>query len=127
MIEPAQRGSCMVSRSTPTMKMRVREPPASMMLPLPLMVTELKIGDSGPARWMIVLGSGNSISIVWLDEFVALTCAIAQLSVPTVVAPLDDVPGSLATLTTQTSLAMENSPTHRTQSRADRVWSAGWP
>jgi hypothetical protein len=77
------------------MKMRV-VPPASIVWPWPLMVTELKTGESGPDRFTLV-----SISITLLVKGVALTCANAQLSVPTPpVVPSEAVPGSLATLTT---------------------------
>ena len=47
MIEPATPALVCVAVSTPTMKMRCELLPL-MVKPLPLMVTELKIGDSGP-------------------------------------------------------------------------------
>ncbi len=47
MIEPATPALVCVAVSTPTMKMRCELLPL-MVKPLPLMLTELKIGDSGP-------------------------------------------------------------------------------
>ncbi|MBR1309406.1 hypothetical protein JQ585_23190 [Bradyrhizobium sp. U87765 SZCCT0109] len=55
MIEPATAALCWVAVSTPTMKMRVVVLP-EIVNPLPLMVTELKIGDSGP----------DSVTLVWI-------------------------------------------------------------
>ncbi|OSJ37161.1 hypothetical protein BSZ19_00600 [Bradyrhizobium japonicum] len=95
MIEPATPALVCVAVSTPTMKMRCELLPL-MVKPLPLMLTELKIGDSGPDSVTLVC----RLMMKPPGGVEALICASAALSVPAPpVEPPEVVPVSLATVT----------------------------
>jgi hypothetical protein len=101
MIEPTTAPLVCVAESTPTMKMRVVLLPL-MVKPPPLMVTELKIGDSGPDSVTLVC----RLMMKPPGGVEAFTWARAALSVPgPPVAPLDEVPGSFPTVTLMTVCA----------------------
>src|SRR6476646_6491447 len=72
-----------------------------MVWPLPSMVTELKIGDSGPVRLT------STVMLIVCGPACALACASAQLSVPGApVVPAELVPGSSAIVTSKVAIAV---------------------